>query len=95
MGGAEADRTQPFCFPSLVTQFPLPRNSVLLTLNSDVHVTRGLGHPVESFSWQAVVGFCALASGIFGVTGLGMGLMAGTVTVGVLKGELDPSAKVA
>lgn len=45
-------------------------------------------------SSQAVVGLFALGSGIFGVTALGMGIMAGIVAVGVAKGELDPSPEV-
>lgn len=36
----------------------------------------------------------ALGTGIFGVTALGMGIMAGIVAVGVAKGELDPSPEV-
>lgn len=43
---------------------------------------------------QAVVGLFALGTGIFGVTALGMGIMAGIVAVGVAKGELDPSPQV-
>lgn len=43
---------------------------------------------------QAVVGLFALGAGIFGVTALGMGIMAGIVAVGVAKGELDPSPQV-
>ncbi|CAN0462123.1 unnamed protein product, partial [Discosporangium mesarthrocarpum] len=43
---------------------------------------------------QAVVGLTSLASGIFGVTALGMGMMAVVVTVGIAKGELDPSPEV-
>ncbi|CAM9908518.1 unnamed protein product [Laminaria digitata] len=46
---------------------------------------------MTSFIKQAVVGLFALGSGIFGVTALGMGIMAGIVAVGVAKGELDPS----
>lgn len=41
-----------------------------------------------------VVGLFALGTGIFGVTALGMGIMAGIVAVGVAKGELDPSPEV-
>lgn len=40
------------------------------------------------------MGLFALGSGIFGVTALGMGIMAGIVAVGVAKGELDPSPEV-
>ncbi len=43
---------------------------------------------------KAVVGLFALGAGIFGVTALGMGIMAGIVAVGVAKGELDPSPQV-
>eukprot|EP00752_Nemacystus_decipiens_P003975 g3640.t2 len=46
---------------------------------------------MTSFIKQAVVGLFALGAGIFGVTALGMGIMAGIVAVGVAKGELDPS----
>lgn len=35
-----------------------------------------------------------MGTGIFGVTALGMGIMAGIVAVGVAKGELDPSPEV-
>lgn len=41
-----------------------------------------------------MVGLFALGTGIFGVTALGMGIMAGIVAVGVAKGELDPSKDV-
>lgn len=41
-----------------------------------------------------MVGMFALGSGIFGVNALGMGIMAGIVAVGVVKGELDPSPGV-
>ena len=40
------------------------------------------------------MGLFALGAGIFGVTALGMGIMAGIVAVGVAKGELDPSPQV-
>lgn len=40
------------------------------------------------------MGLFALGAGIFGVTALGMGIMAGIVAVGVAKGELDPSPEV-
>ncbi|CAM9662347.1 unnamed protein product [Ectocarpus fasciculatus] len=46
---------------------------------------------MTSFIKQAVVGLFALGAGIFGVTAVGMGVMAGIVAVGVAKGELDPS----
>ncbi|CBJ29167.1 conserved unknown protein [Ectocarpus siliculosus] len=46
---------------------------------------------MTSFIKQAVVGLFALGAGIFGVTALGMGVMAAIVAVGVAKGELDPS----
>ncbi|CAN0267381.1 unnamed protein product, partial [Pylaiella littoralis] len=46
---------------------------------------------MTSFIKQAVVGLFALGAGIFGVTAMGMGIMAGIVAVGVAKGELDPS----
>ena len=36
----------------------------------------------------------ALGSGIFGMNALGMGILAGIVAVGVVKGELDPSPGV-
>lgn len=40
------------------------------------------------------MGLFALGAGIFGVTALGMAVMAGIVAVGVAKGELDPSPQV-
>lgn len=40
------------------------------------------------------MGLFALGAGIFGVTALGMSIMAGIVAVGVAKGELDPSPQV-
>lgn len=38
---------------------------------------------------NVVVGLSALASGFFGVTGLGIGLLGARVAIGVAKGELD------
>jgi hypothetical protein len=41
---------------------------------------------------NVVIGMFALASGFFGVTGIGILLLAGRVFIGVAKGELDPKS---
>ncbi|KAG5190635.1 hypothetical protein JKP88DRAFT_232049 [Tribonema minus] len=40
---------------------------------------------------QVIVGLGTLATGVFGVTALGMALLGGRVLMGVVSGELDPS----
>lgn len=81
-------------------------NSYLVPIEWPQHLTRAIRRtrvtlrlfmasmfPISPSS-QAVVGLFALGSGIFGVTAVGMGIMAGIVAVGVAKGELDPSPEV-
>jgi Protein of unknown function (DUF3082) len=41
---------------------------------------------------QVIVGLGSLATGVFGMTAVGMALLGGRVLAGVLSGELSPSA---
>jgi uncharacterized membrane protein (DUF2068 family) len=56
-------------------------------VNSDVYFIQR----VSGVFRNVVMGLASLASGFFGVTGLGIGLLGVRVAYGIVKGELDPT----